>query len=121
MITARFTKTVAGTALAAGTLGLAALFAAGTATAGTVDDQFLATLQQQGMDVKPQVAIHNAHAVCAELDQGTEPRDNSQQLVAANPGMSQQNSLLFVIDSVQAYCPQFAHHNADGSVTISPA
>jgi hypothetical protein len=38
MFTSPFTKSIAGTAVAAGTLGLAALIAAGTANAGTATD-----------------------------------------------------------------------------------
>jgi len=123
MFTSRFTKSVAGTAVAAGTLGMAALLAAGTANASSADDQqFLAALQQQGISVdNPQAAITVGHRVCTALGEGMTPRDISGQLLRKNPGMDQQTSLVFIVDSVQSYCPQYMHHTADGKVVISPA
>ncbi|WP_139837095.1 DUF732 domain-containing protein [Mycobacterium szulgai] len=122
MFTTRVTKSVAGTALVAGTVGLATLLSFGTANASSVDDQFVATLQQQGITVSnPQAAIKVGHKVCVALGEGTKPSAISAQLVKDNPGMSEQNSLVFVVDSVQSYCPQYMHHNADGTVTISAA
>ena len=35
--------------------------------------------------------------------------------------MSQQTSLVFIVDSVQSYCPEYMHHTADGKVVISAA
>ncbi len=123
MFTSRFTKSIAGTAVAAGTLGLAALVAAGTANALTAADaQFLQGLQQHGISVdNPQSAIKVGHNVCSALGEGTTPRDISQQLVSNNPGMDQQTSLYFIVDSVQSYCPQYMHRTADGKVVISAA
>lgn len=122
MFTTRFTKAVVGTALVAGTAGLATLLSFGTANASSVDDQFVAALRHQGINfANAQAAIKVGHQVCVALGQGTSPRDISAQLVSANPGMSQQNSLLFVVDSVQAYCPQYQHRNADGTVTVGAA
>ena len=65
-------KPVVGTAIAAGTFGLAILLNAGTANAGTADDQFLAALHQQGISFgSTQSAI--AHHVCDALGQGSWP------------------------------------------------
>ena len=47
--TRRFSKSVAGTTLAAATLGITALITAGTAGAGTVDDGFIAQLGNDGI------------------------------------------------------------------------
>ena len=124
MFTTRFVKSgVAGTALAAGVLGMAALFAVGTANAtSAADEQFLSLLRQQGISAdNPQAAINVGHNVCSALGQGTTPRDISAQLVSANSDMSQQDSLNFIVDSVQSYCPQYMHRTADGKVVISPA
>ena len=123
MFTSPFTKSIAGTAVAAGTLGLAALIAAGTANAGTAtDQQFLKGLQQHGISVEnPQAAIKVGHRVCTALGEGTTPRDISAQLVSSNDGMDQQTSLFFIVDSVQSYCPQYMHRSGDGEVVISAA
>jgi hypothetical protein len=124
MFTTRFAKSaVAGTALAAGTLGMAALLAVGTANAtSAADEQFLSLLQQQGIGFgSPQTAINVGHNVCSALGQGTSPRDISTQLVSANAGMSEQTSLNFIVDSVQSYCPQYMHRTAEGKVVISAA
>ena len=45
----RFSRSVAGTTLAAATLGMAALITAGTAGAGSVDDAFIAQLDNDGI------------------------------------------------------------------------
>jgi hypothetical protein len=123
MFTSPFTKSIAGTAVAAGTLGLAALIAAGTANAGTAtDQQFLKGLQQHGISVEnPQAAIKVGHRVCTALGEGTTPRDISAQLVNSNDGMDPQTSLFFIVDSVQSYCPQYMHRSGDGEVVISAA
>jgi Protein of unknown function (DUF732) len=66
-------KPVLGTAIAAAALGLATLLGAGPAHAGTADDQFLATLHQQGIGFgNAQSAINVAHHVCDALGQGTD-------------------------------------------------
>lgn len=124
MRNSRFTKVIAGTALTVSAMGMAAgLFGIGTANAGTAaDEQFLSALQQQGIEVgSPQAAVKVAHNVCNALGEGTQPREISKQLVSANPGMSQQTSLNFIVDSVQSYCPQYQHRQANGQVVISAA
>lgn len=124
MSISRFAKAaVAGTALTAGTIGLAGLLSVGTANASSAaDEQFLSLLQQHGIAVdNPQSAIKVGHNVCTSLGEGTTPRDISTQLVSANPGLSQQSSLNFIVDSVQSYCPQYQHRKSDGTVVISAA
>jgi hypothetical protein len=107
MFTRRFTKAVAGTTLAAATLGMAALFAAGTASASNVDDTFLAQLQKDGI-IPPTSAraINDAHGVCNSLDAGY----SSQQVinaVADSTGLSAKSAKTFAIDAASAYCPQY--------------
>jgi hypothetical protein len=122
MFTSRYTKPVVGTALAAGTLGLAALLAAGTANANTADDQFLAALHQQGIGFgDTQSALNVAHHVCDALGQGMEPSDISQQLVSHNPRIDRQSAVLITVDSAQAYCPQYVHQMANGATVVGPA
>jgi Protein of unknown function (DUF732) len=121
MFTSRFTKPVVGTAVAAGALGLAALFAAGAANADTADDQFLAALHQQGIGFgDPQSAINVAHHVCDALGQGMEPSDISQQLVSHNPSIDRQSALLITVDSAQSYCPQYVHTMGNGATVVGP-
>ena len=102
-----FSKSVARTALAAGTLGLAALVAAGAANAGSVDDSYLAQLKKDGISVSnEQVAVSDAQKVCTLLDQGKSPDSISQALQKANPGLSAKGAKVFMVDSAKFYCPQ---------------
>lgn len=57
MFTSRFTKSIAGTALAAATLGMAAIVGAGTANADDVDDTYLASLAQAGIPQQDETLI----------------------------------------------------------------
>jgi hypothetical protein len=106
MFTSRFTKPVIGTALAAGTLGLAAVLAAGTANAGAADDQFLAALQQQGIGfVNADMPIYNAHSVCTDFDNGI-PLSRIEQSLAPS-GLDAAGARKFVVIAAEAYCPQY--------------
>jgi hypothetical protein len=117
----RLTKPVVGTAVASATLGLAALLAAGAANAGAADDQFLATLHQQGIGFgDTQSAINVAHHVCDALGQGMEPSQISQELVSHNPHIDRQSALLITVDAAQSYCPQFVHRLPNGATVVGP-
>jgi len=121
MIMSQYTKPVVGTGIAAAALGLAALLSAGTANAGTADDQFLAALHQQGITFgNTQSAINVAHHVCDALGQGMEPSQISQQLASHNPGIDRQAALLITVDSAQSYCPQYVHRMANGATVVGP-
>jgi hypothetical protein len=80
--TRRFRKSVAGTTLAAAALGMAALITAGTAGAGSVDDAFIAQLDNDGI-TPPSVAV------------------------AETTGLSVKGAKVFALDAAQAYCPQY--------------
>ena len=80
--TRRFRKSVAGTTLAAATLGMAALITAGTAGAGSVDDAFIAQLDNDGI-TPPSAAV------------------------AETTGLSVKGAKVFALDAAQAYCPQY--------------
>ena len=102
-----FTKSVARTALAAGTLGLAALVAAGAANAGSVDDNFLAALKKDGISVSDeQAAVNNGKKTCTYLDQGKSSDAISQALQKANPGLGEKGAKVFMVDSAKFYCPE---------------
>lgn len=107
MFTRRFTKSMAATTLAAATLGMAALIAAGTANAGSTDDAFLAQLQHDGI-LPPSAAraLNDAQGVCNALAEG-----NSAQAVinavAQTTGLDAQGANTFAVDAASAYCPRF--------------
>lgn len=105
----RATKTFAGSVLAAGVLGAAALFSAGAASAGAADNAFLATLEEHGITPpSSQVAIQDAKAVCAALDDGQEP-DAVIAAVQDKTGLSAKGSKTFAIDAATAYCPEYVN------------
>ena len=121
MFTSRFTKPAARTALAAGTLAVAALLAAGTANAEAADDQFLGALQQQGIGFgNTQSAITAAHHVCDALAQGMEPSDISSIMAGANSRIDRQTALVITVDAAQSYCPQYVHQMANGATVVGP-
>jgi hypothetical protein len=105
--TRRFTKSVAGTTMATAALGVAALLAAGTAGASSIDDAFIAQLQNDGITPPTTArAVSEAHGVCNALDQGY----SSQQVinaVAESTGLSAKGAKVFAIDAASAYCPQY--------------
>lgn len=79
MFTRRFAASMVGTTLTAATLGLAALGFAGTASASSTDEAFLAQLQADGI-TPPSAARHqDAHAVCDALDEVTRPKRSSRR------------------------------------------
>jgi hypothetical protein len=98
---------MAATTLAAATLGMAALIAAGTANAGSTDDAFLAQLQHDGI-LPPSAAraLNDAQGVCNALAEG-----NSAQAVinavAQTTGLDAQGANTFAVDAASAYCPRF--------------
>jgi hypothetical protein len=103
----RFSRSVAGTTLAAATLGVAALITAGTAGAGSVDDAFIAQLDKDGiMPPSSGVALKDAHSVCGALDNGYSSQDVINA-VAETTGLSAKSAKVFALDAAQAYCPQY--------------
>jgi hypothetical protein len=120
MFISGFSNAVVGPVAAAGTLALATLLAAG-ANADTVDDQFMATLQQQGIGFGTAgSAIGVAHHVCDSLGQGMEPSDISSNIAAANSRIDRHTALVIVVAAAQSYCPQFVHQMANGATVVGP-
>ncbi len=121
MLRTRFTKPVVRAAVVAGALGVAAMLAAGTANAEAADDQFLSTLQQQGIGFgTTQSAITVAHHVCDALDQGMEPSDISHHIAGVNSGIDGHTALVITVDAALSYCPQFAHQMDNGTTVVGP-
>jgi Protein of unknown function (DUF732) len=100
--------TFAGTALLAGALGLAAAATAGTAGAvSSVDDAFLNDITSEGISYDtPKGAIRNAHYVCNSLDDGADPVDLGQEILD-NTDLTTHQAAVFVVASVNAYCPEY--------------
>ncbi len=109
MFTTRFTKSIAGMVLAAGTLGLAVVAGAGTANADAVDDNYVAALAQAGIpQISPAAEISAGHAVCQNLDEGTTTPDRViAAFVAKKVFATQQQDEAMVTASITAYCPQY--------------
>lgn len=103
----RLTK-FAGTALAAGAFGLAAVATAGTAGAvSSTDDAFLTEISSEGIAYdSPKGAIQNAHDVCSALDDGADPADLGLEILH-NTDLSTHQAAVFVVTSVNAYCPEY--------------
>jgi hypothetical protein len=121
MYTARLTRPAARAALAAGTLTVLALHAAGTASAEAPDDQYLGILRQQGISFGTESgAIAAEHHVCDALGYGMEPSDISHRLAASNPGIDGHTGLVITVVAVQSYCPQFVHQMANGTTVVGP-
>jgi hypothetical protein len=74
---ARQVTTLAGTALVAGALGLAAVATSGTAAAlRSADDTFVKAITAEGIGYdSSRTAINGAHHVCAALYAGASPAD----------------------------------------------
>jgi hypothetical protein len=100
---------LAGTALVAGALGIAALATAGAAGAlSSVDDTFLNEITAAGLtyDTKKEV-IALAHEVCVALDDGMDPVDVGLQLMEVTNATTDE-AATFVLASVDNYCPEHA-------------
>jgi len=109
MFTNRFAKSIAATALAAGTLGLATIVGTGAAHAETVDDTYVATLAQAGIpQIKPELEIAAGHAVCQNLDEGTTNPDRVlASFVAKGVFATYEQNRAMIVASMTAYCPQY--------------
>jgi hypothetical protein len=109
MFTNRFTKSIAGTVLAAGTLGIAAIVGAGAANADAVDDTYVASLAQAGIpQIAPELEISAGHAVCQNLDEGTTTPDRVlAAFVAKKVFATKEQDVAMIVASMTAYCPQY--------------
>lgn len=106
MFTRRFAASMVGTTLTAATLGLAALGFAGTASASSTDEAFLAQLQADGITPPSAArAIKDAHA-CDALDEGHSAKAVIKAVAKAT-GLSAKGAKTFAVDAASAYCPQY--------------
>jgi len=100
---------LAGTAIIAGALGLAAVATAGTAGAMiSIDDSFLADISAEGIGYdNPKDAIYAAHDVCFALDDGIDPVDLGMDLLESTD-LTTQQAAMFVVAAVGNYCPEYS-------------
>lgn len=99
MFTRRFAASMVGTTLTAATLGLAALGFAGTASASSTDEAFLAQLQADGITPPSAArAIKDAHAVCDALDEGHSAKAVIKAVAKAT-GLSAKGAKTFAVDA----------------------
>jgi hypothetical protein len=98
---------IAGTALVAGALGLAAFTTAGTAAAmSSADDNFLTDLSAEGIGYDSEDdAISIAYDVCYALDDGVDPVDLGMELLDETD-LTTDQAATFVVSSVVNYCPE---------------
>lgn len=109
MFTNRYTKSIAATVLAAGTLGIAAIVGAGPANADAVDDTYLASLAEAGIpQVEPERAILAAQAVCHTLDGGASPDELIASFVEQKVFATKQQDEAMIIAAMTAYCPEYS-------------
>ena len=104
--TLRVTK-FAAVAIAATGLGLAAFAGAGTANAFySVDDEFLNAISDEGISYDSAgTAVSNAHYVCGSIDDGADPLDLGDEILA-NTDLTTHQAAVFVVESVFNYCPE---------------
>ena len=104
--TLRVTK-FAATAIAVTGLGLAAFAGAGTANAFySVDDEFLSAISDEGISYDSAgTAVSNAHYVCGSIDDGADPLDLGDEILA-NTDLTTHQAAVFVVESVFNYCPE---------------
>jgi len=97
----------AATAVAAAGLGLAVFAGEGTAGAvSSVDDEFLANISDEGISYdSAATAVSNARYVCGAIDDGADPLDLGDEILA-NTDLTTHQAAVFVVESVFNYCPE---------------
>ena len=106
MFTARIAK-IATTALAASAFGLAAFAGAATASAGSVDDEFLTNIDAEGIAFdSAKAAVQDAHLVCSYLADGATGVSIGGDIMD-NTDLSAHQAAVFVVEAASAYCPGY--------------
>jgi hypothetical protein len=109
MSSIRVAKSIFGSVIAAGTLGIVALVGAGAAYADAVDDTYVTTLAQAGIpQIAPAAEISAGHAVCQNLDEGTTTPDRVVAAFDAKRVFATHDlNRAMIVASLTAYCPQY--------------
>ena len=105
---ARQVRMLAGIALLAAALGLAAVATSGSAAAlRSADDTFVKALADEGIRIdSPTDAIHQVHLVCAALNNGASPAELSAAMLQRG-GLTKQQVAVFLSSAVDNYCPEY--------------
>jgi hypothetical protein len=108
MFTKHRVATLAATGVMTVSLGLASVLSAAIAAATPVDDRFLADLTAGGIGFhSPADAIADAHTICGAVAEGESPV-SLYQVMLKNSGMTPDHAALFVVASVNEYCPAYS-------------
>ncbi|WP_425518466.1 DUF732 domain-containing protein [Mycobacterium spongiae] len=95
------------TAVGASAIGLA-VATAGTASANTTDEEFLAQMRAIGVSFSsPQAAGQQGQQVCGELAAGKNGTDIAEE-VLSQTDLTAKQAAYFVVDATRAYCPEYA-------------
>ncbi|MFI5510545.1 DUF732 domain-containing protein [Mycobacterium sp. NPDC051804] len=107
MFTRNGVTKLAGTAVVASALGLAAFAAAGTASAlSSADDNFLSDISAEGIAYDtPKTAISLGHDVCVAFDDGADPVDLGMEILDQTDLTTDQVAT-FVTSAVDNFCPE---------------
>lgn len=98
---------IATTAIAAGAFGLAALAGAATASASSIDDQFLTNIDAEGITFDSvKAAVQDGHLVCSYLADGDTGLDIAGDIMD-NTDLTAHQAAVFVVEAASAYCPGF--------------
>jgi hypothetical protein len=110
MIRNRRFATVAVSAVAAATFGLAAVAGAATASAGNADDAFLKNIAAENISFdSAKGAISDAHLVCEYLADGKTGTDIGGEIMD-NSDLNAHQAAVFVVEAAYAYCPGSIGH-----------
>jgi hypothetical protein len=74
----------------------------------SADDEFLANIRKEGISYdSAKTAVANAHYVCASIDDGADPLDLGDEILA-NTDLTTHQAAVFIVESVFSYCPEHA-------------
>lgn len=99
--------TIATTAIAAGAFGLAAFAGAATASASSVDDEFLTNIDAANITFdSAKDAVQDGHLVCSYLAGGKTGAKIGGDIME-NTDLSAHQAAVFVVEAASAYCPGY--------------
>ena len=106
MFGTRIAETAA-TTIAAGAFGLAALFGTATASAGSLDKEFLTNISAEGItfDSAPG-AVNAGQLVCSYLADGETGTTVAQQIMG-DTDLTARQAAVFLVEASSAYCPGY--------------
>jgi len=98
---------IATTVIAAGAFGLAAFAGAATASASSIDDEFLTNIDAANITFdSAKDAVQDGHLVCSYLAGGKTGANIGGEIME-NTDLSAHQAAVFVGEAASAYCPGF--------------